>query len=171
MMPPALFSDHAVLAWFVLESLDLWAAHGPQALLVGPICHVGIFSTALEGIHSIGYRIVRRVLTESENRGCAQASSARFLFSFGSVQWFEPYREGVLQAQIAREELLERGELQCVRDLQRLDPVVASMLVHGRRILGGDPGRNRFLRAYRQLTIRNVAAAASPIGAIAARRN
>jgi diguanylate cyclase (GGDEF)-like protein len=112
MMPPAIFSDPAILAWLVLKSLDLWAEHGPQPLLVSPICHVGIFSAALENIHSIGYRIVRHVLTESENRGYEQTSIARFLFSMGSVAWFEPFREGVLQARIAREGLLERGDLQ-----------------------------------------------------------
>jgi len=111
MMPPALFSDRAILAWLVLESLDLWAAHGPQPLLVGPICHVAIFSNELEDIHTIGYRIAKYVLTESENRGFDQTSIARFLYSI-SVQWFEPFREGVRQARIAREGLLERGNLQ-----------------------------------------------------------
>jgi diguanylate cyclase (GGDEF)-like protein len=112
MMPPAVFSNPAMLAWLVLESLDLWSEHGPQPLLVGPICHVGIFCAGLDDIYNIGYRIVRHVLGMSENRAYPQTGIARFLFSMGSVQWFEPFRAGVVQAQIAREALLESGDLQ-----------------------------------------------------------
>ncbi len=112
MMPPAVFSNPAVLAWFVLESINLWSEHGPQPLLVGPICHVGMFSAVLDDDYEFGYRIVRHVMGVSESRGYPQTSIARFLFALGSVQWFESFRAGVAQAQIAREGLLESGDLQ-----------------------------------------------------------
>jgi diguanylate cyclase (GGDEF)-like protein len=112
MMPPAVFSDPAMLAWLVLESLDLWAQHGPQPLLVGPICHVGIFSARLDDIYHIGYRIGRHVLGVSESRAYPQTSIARFLFALGSMPWFESFRAGVVQAQIARDGLLASGDLQ-----------------------------------------------------------
>ena len=112
MMPPAVFSNPAMLAWLVLESLDLWSEHGPQPLLVGPICHVGILPAVLDDVYNIGYRIVRHVLGVCESRAYPQTSIARFLFSMGCVQWTESFRAGVVQAQIARSGLLEAGDLQ-----------------------------------------------------------
>jgi hypothetical protein len=113
LMPPAYFCDHSILAWLVLESLDLWSAHGPQAQLVGPVSHAGFVTVALKDDYQIGYRVTRRLLRVSEARGYEpQTSQARFLFSLGTEHWFEPFADCVVQAQLAHEGLIRGGDLQ-----------------------------------------------------------
>jgi hypothetical protein len=113
MMSPAFLCDHAVLAWLVLESVDLWSEHGPQAALIGPIGHAGLVITERKSDYQLAYRVTHRVLTLSKALGYEpQTSLARFLFSGGSQPWFEPLEDSVSQSQIAREGLVQGGDLQ-----------------------------------------------------------
>ena len=113
MMPPSFFGDQNVLAWLVLESARLWAEHGPCRALVGPINHAAVVAIGARQDHRIGYRVAKRVLATSGERGYEpETSHARFLFSVSSAHWFESLEECLLQAQRAREGLLRGGDPQ-----------------------------------------------------------
>ena len=112
-MPPSFFCDQAIMAWLVMESQRLWAQNGACASLVGPLSHAPFVTSAIRQDFRTGYGTARRVLRVSETRGYEpETSQARFLFSLGSGQWFEPLEENVLQAHRAHEGLLAGGDLQ-----------------------------------------------------------
>jgi diguanylate cyclase (GGDEF)-like protein len=112
LMPAAYYTGSPMMAWLVVEARRLWSEHGPCAALVGPIAHAGFVTIVLREDYHTGYRAVRRVLAASEARGYEpQTSQARFLFSLGSGQWFDPLDANVREAQRAHEGLARRGDL------------------------------------------------------------
>jgi len=113
MLTPAFFHDPALFAWLVLEAHRLWAACGPCAALVGLLCSVPTVTGAVRGDYRIGYVAARHGLAASESLGWEpETSRARHIFSFVAVHWFEPLEQGIRQAQLAREGLLQGGDLQ-----------------------------------------------------------
>ena len=113
LMPPAFFSDPAMMAWLALEALRMWAEHGPGRTLVGPVSHIAFVTTPLRGDYRTGYRAMRRIRAVSEQRGYEpDTSQARFLYALGTGHWFEPVEENVTEAQRAREGLAQGGDLQ-----------------------------------------------------------
>ena len=110
--PAAFFSDQAVMAWLVLESARIWAAHGPAGPLVGPLSHAAFVTTAVAQDYRTGCRAVRRVLAAGEARGYEpDTSQGRFLYALGSAAWFGPLDEAVHQANLAHEGLVRGGDL------------------------------------------------------------
>ncbi|MFD1365476.1 diguanylate cyclase domain-containing protein [Actinoplanes sichuanensis] len=113
LIPPAFFCDQIMMAWLVLESGALWAAHGPAAALVGPLSHAGFVTVPARGDYRAGYRAVRRVLAVGGARGWEpDTSQAKFLHALGTVAWFEPVQHMVGIAREAHEGLLRGGDLQ-----------------------------------------------------------
>jgi diguanylate cyclase (GGDEF)-like protein len=111
-MPPAFFSDQAVLAWLVIEAGRLWAAHGPCAALVAPLSHAGVVTIAQRQDYRTGYGAVRHALEISAARGYEpETSQARFLFSVSTGHWFEPLEDDIRQARRAHEGLVRGGDL------------------------------------------------------------
>ena len=113
LLPPAFFTDHAVMAWLVLESARIWSVHGPAAALIGPFSHVAFATTAMVQDYRTGYEALRRVIAVGQARGYElDTAQARFLYALGSAAWFGPLDEGVRQADLAREGLVRGGDLQ-----------------------------------------------------------
>ena len=113
LMAPAFFSDQDVMAWLVLESRRLWAEHGPCRALVAPLCHAAVVAIGLRQDFEVGYRVVRRVLDLSVERGYEpETSRARFLFAVSAGHWFEPLENVLSEGRQARDGLLNGGDSQ-----------------------------------------------------------
>jgi diguanylate cyclase (GGDEF)-like protein len=111
-MPAAYYTGDPIMAWLVVEARRLWSEYGPCAPLVGPIAHAGFVAIVLSGDYHTGYRVVRRMLATGEARGYEpQTSQARFLFSLGSGQWFDPLASNINDARRAHEGLARHGDL------------------------------------------------------------
>lgn len=112
-MQPAFHADLALLAWLVLETQRLWAQHGFCAAMVGPLSHTGVISIALRQDYRNGYNAVQQVLKVSQTRGYEQESArARLLSALFAGHWFEPLENNFEQMQLARDSLLQGGDLQ-----------------------------------------------------------
>jgi diguanylate cyclase (GGDEF)-like protein len=165
LMPPAFFSDQAIMAWLVTESRRLWAEHGPCAALVGPLSHACVVTIALRWDYRTGYGAVRHVLAVSEARGYEpETSQARFLFSVSTGHWFEPLEDNILQAKRAFEGLVHGGDLMfacftyhtstpslldCAPTLESYAAEVESGIAFAART--GNEQTNAFTLAFRQL--------------------
>jgi diguanylate cyclase (GGDEF)-like protein len=113
LIPPAFFCDQTTMAWLVMESGAVWAAHGPAAALVGPLSHAGFVTIPVRGDYRAGYQAVRRVLEVGEARGYEpDTSQAKFLHALGTISWFEPVEHAVRVAREARDGTLRGGDLQ-----------------------------------------------------------
>jgi diguanylate cyclase (GGDEF)-like protein len=112
MMPPAYFCDHTVFAWLTLQAWRIWAQHGPGRTLVGPLSHISYVIAGRREDHRTGHRAMRRVLATSQARGWEpETSQARFLYALGG--WCcEPLEECVRQGRVARDGLIQGGDLQ-----------------------------------------------------------
>lgn len=113
MTPSSFFCDPAILTSMVLAGQRLWIEHGPAAQFVGSLSHAAFITIGAWQDYRTGMEVVRRVMDVSEARGYhPEASQARFLFALGSGPWVLPQEDNVLEAQRAREGLLEGGDLQ-----------------------------------------------------------
>lgn len=113
LMAPAFFSDQMMMAWLTLESLRMWAQHGPTPALVGPVSHVTFVTVAHRQDYLTGYRAMLRILAVGEARGYEpDTSQARFLYALGTGHWFEPLDGNIHQAHLAREGLIHGGDIQ-----------------------------------------------------------
>lgn len=112
LIPPAFFSDQAIMAWLVVESGRMWDEHGPAPALIGPMSHAAFVISALRGDYRTGEVAVRRVLAVGEARRYEpDTSQARFLYALGTGHWFEPLEDNVRHAHRAREGLIQGGDL------------------------------------------------------------
>ncbi|HSV48116.1 MAG TPA: ATP-binding protein [Ramlibacter sp.] len=113
MTPPSYFCHPAILTSLVLAGQRLWVEHGPAAQFVGLLSHAPFTTMGVWQDYRTGMAVVRRLMEVSEARGYhPEASQARFLFALGSGPWAIPLEDNVLEAQRAREGLLEGGDLQ-----------------------------------------------------------
>ncbi|HET7863923.1 MAG TPA: diguanylate cyclase, partial [Burkholderiaceae bacterium] len=110
---PAFFCDMMIVAWLVLESQRLWAAHGPCAALVANLSRTSLVAIEARQDYRTGFEVVRHALATSEARGYEpETSQARHLFAISTCHWFQPLEEAVQQAQRARLGLLQGGDVQ-----------------------------------------------------------
>ena len=110
---PAFFCDMKIVAWLVLESQRLWAAHGPCAALVANLSRTSLVTIEARQDYRTGFAVVRHALATSEARGYEpETSQARHLFAISTCHWFEPLEEAIRQAQRARVGLLQGGDVQ-----------------------------------------------------------
>jgi diguanylate cyclase (GGDEF)-like protein len=113
LIPPALFSDPAMLSWLVLESGRMWAEHGPMPALMFRLVHACIVTIGARQDYRSGYDIARHVLAVGQARGYALDTwQARFLYVISNAHWFEPLEASIAQAQQVRDGLLHGGDLQ-----------------------------------------------------------
>lgn len=112
LLPPAYFSDQAMMAWLVVQAHRLWTEHGACAALVGALSRVPVVTIALRQDYRTGYRALRHVLAVGEARSYEpETSQTRFVYSIYG-HWFNSLEETVTQAQRAHEGLLRGGDLQ-----------------------------------------------------------
>lgn len=113
LMSPAVFCDHAIVAWLAMESQRLWTEHGPSAAVIGLISGAPFVTISLRQDYRTGYSAVRRVLAVGRARGYEPGTSlALFRFALYCAHWFEPLDESTRMVRQAREGLLRAGELQ-----------------------------------------------------------
>ncbi|MBT0767760.1 EAL domain-containing protein [Kineosporia sp. J2-2] len=109
----AFFADHDLLGWLILTSRRMWDEHGPQRHLVEALSHSSILTIGRNGDFRTGYRVVRRVLAVSTERGYEPESSyARYLCGATARPWFEPLETAIADLQHAESGLLRGGEPQ-----------------------------------------------------------
>ena len=112
MMPTAYFGDRTMMAWLCLASLRIWAEHGPGRTLVGPASYIGFVTIALRQDYRAAYQAIRRILALSQARGYEpDGSQARLVFAVSACHWFEPLEDDIQQGRLAREGLLQGGDL------------------------------------------------------------
>lgn len=110
---PAFFCDMKIVAWLVLESQRLWAAHGPCPALVANLSRTSLVAIEARQDYRTGFEVVRHALATSEARGYEpETSQARHLFAISTCHWFEPLEAAIQQAQRARMGLLQGGDVQ-----------------------------------------------------------
>jgi diguanylate cyclase (GGDEF)-like protein len=111
--PAAFLCDRAMFSWLGLEALRMWADHGPGRTLVGPVSNVAFITADWRHDYRTGYRAMRRIQAVSDARRYEPDSSqARFHYALGTGHWFEPIEENVARARLAREGLIQGGNLQ-----------------------------------------------------------
>ncbi|GLY27603.1 EAL domain-containing protein [Kineosporia sp. NBRC 101731] len=109
----AYFADHDLLGWLILAGWKMWAQHGPLRGLVESLSHSALLTIGRAGDFRTGYRVVRRVLTVSAERGYEpETSHARFLCGATARPWFEPLETAIADLQQAESGLLRGGEPQ-----------------------------------------------------------
>lgn len=111
-IPPAYFSEQfPVMAWMIGRAVEMWAAQGPTAALVGPLAHLGFVLIPMRGDHAAGNQAVGRVLAVSEHHGWEpETSQCRFVFALSSSHWFQPLEHSLRQARLARDGLVRAGD-------------------------------------------------------------
>jgi diguanylate cyclase (GGDEF)-like protein len=110
---PAFFCDMKIVAWLVLESQRLWAAHGPCPALVANLSRASLVTIEARQDYRTGFEVVRHALATSAARGYEpETSQARHLFAISTCHWFEPLEAAIQQAQHARVGLLQGGDVQ-----------------------------------------------------------
>ncbi|HSV46603.1 MAG TPA: ATPase, partial [Ramlibacter sp.] len=113
LMPAARLCDPTVVAWLVLESQRLWAAHGPCSKLAACLGHATLVTIATRDDYRSGYQAVGHVLATCEALGwLPEAAQVRDLFALSTSHWFEPLERSVALVREAREGLLRQGDLQ-----------------------------------------------------------
>jgi diguanylate cyclase (GGDEF)-like protein len=113
LMPPSYFCDHLIMAWLVLESRRMWAEHGPCRGLIGPLGYAGLVTIGLTEDYRAARQVGQRVLAAAVERDYElESSRARIHFAAGAGHWFEPIEDVLEQAKLARDGLLEGGDLQ-----------------------------------------------------------
>jgi diguanylate cyclase (GGDEF)-like protein len=112
MMPPAFFTDQAVMVWLVTTAQRIWAEHGPSSALIGALAHSGIAAVGFRHDYQTGYRVLRHVEEIGEARGWeSETAVARFLASVSTTHWSEPVEHSVDLAKRAHERLVHSGDL------------------------------------------------------------
>ncbi|NVN92421.1 MAG: AAA family ATPase [Desulfuromonadales bacterium] len=113
MMGPAFFYDPLLSAWLVLTSQRLWAEHGPCPALLAGLGGTPVVMAALCNDYRTGYLMTRLALRVGEVRAYEPETSwVRHCFALFCSHWHEPLEESIGQAQLARQGLLNSGDLQ-----------------------------------------------------------
>ncbi|MBN1172193.1 MAG: sensor domain-containing diguanylate cyclase, partial [Micromonosporaceae bacterium] len=115
MLGPAFFCEEGQGAWpgMMLRAQRLWDQHGPCAPLLASLGLLPVMMMSVGGDWRAAYSTACHVLAVGEARGYEPATSLARSFFAGSLQhWFEPLQGCARQAALAREGLLQYGEIQ-----------------------------------------------------------
>ncbi|KPM57592.1 serine/threonine protein kinase [Frankia sp. R43] len=111
--PAAFFSDHTMLAWLNVRTLQMWAEDGPDRALLGPASHAAIVTVRHRADYRTGHRILRRLLAVGHARGYEpEVWLAEFHYLITSGHWFEPLEQNLAATRRALDELLRSGDYQ-----------------------------------------------------------
>ncbi|MEV4641265.1 diguanylate cyclase [Actinoplanes sp. NPDC049548] len=114
LLPNAFFvGDPALLVWIVLESQRMWQEFGPAPRLASNFGCVGLAVVPALGDYWVGYEAARHAMAVGETRGWEPETSVlRHRYALLLLPWMEPLQNAVVQCQMAREGLLQGGDLQ-----------------------------------------------------------
>ncbi|MBL7520531.1 diguanylate cyclase [Frankia sp. CNm7] len=113
LIAPAHFADRAMMAWLILQALQVWARHGPDATLLGPAGSAAFVAVARRQDYRTGHRIMRRLVAVGAARGFEpEIWQAEFLYLIGTGHWFDPLEDNVSEARRTLEHLIQSGNLQ-----------------------------------------------------------
>lgn len=112
-LTPAIFSDHSVVCWLVLESRRLWDEYGPCPGLPATLGATPMVTIGFRGDYRTGYLVSRHALSVSEQRDTPEdLARIRTMFTIYAAHWFEPLEASLHHAQQARESAMQAGVVQ-----------------------------------------------------------
>ncbi|MDT3442293.1 diguanylate cyclase [Pseudofrankia sp. BMG5.37] len=113
LLPPAFFSDQPMMEWLIVQALEMWAGDGPDPRLVGPTSDAALVTIARRNDYRTGYRMVRRILAVSQERGYEpEVWHAWLIYVLSAGHWFDPLEDNLSVARRALEGLIQGGDLQ-----------------------------------------------------------
>jgi signal transduction histidine kinase len=105
--------DRKVHAWLMLQSTELWILHGPSPELAQFLGGVALYVIGMGADYAGAHRIATHMVLVAQARGWERAASeARFLLAHLANHWFMPLEQNLRLLRMAREALLQDGELQ-----------------------------------------------------------
>ncbi len=100
-------------AWLTMESHRLWVEHGPSPALMATMSSTPMQLIAILQDYKGAHITARHLLEVGESRGYTTATPiARYIYTLCTLHWFEPLELGQTQCRLAREELIQAGDLQ-----------------------------------------------------------
>ena len=131
LLPNAYFvGDPALMVWIVLESQRMWQSLGPAPHLAANLGCVGLAVVPALGDYRVGYEAGRHAMAVGEIRGWEPETSVlRHRYAMHLLPWMEPLENAIVQSQMAREGLLQGGDLQMA--CHSFDTLLAARLETG----------------------------------------
>ncbi|EFC83384.1 diguanylate cyclase [Parafrankia sp. EUN1f] len=113
LMVATFFCDQTLMAWLSIKMLEIWARHGPDRTLVGPVSHLSVVCIVRRGDYRTGHRILQRILAVGRARGYEpEIWQAQFIYVITSGHWFTQLEDILPQGRQALEGLVHGGDLQ-----------------------------------------------------------